>query len=172
MMAQVVSALGELDREVEDEYIADLLDILTYAPDTRYKDEIARYLEGPGESWAVLALSVLCTFYGLTKEYKAQLARIIEGVLWDPFSSVQEYAIGVAIRFLKQQSDEVLFGALIYALNNQASWQDGRDKIMQPRFCKLVRVYLETDQSVVKSHVSSSCLPFVAHLHQHGSYQS
>ena len=117
-VAAAIVALGpgaysEDDDKGADLAAADLLDILSYANDTSYKDLVASFLHGRNVQAAVVALSVLGTFYDLTEEYAKEIAELILGVPWDPFNTVEECAAGLARAYLKEQEQPELLSALI-----------------------------------------------------------
>lgn len=130
MMSNVARALPNLDREADDLDIADLLNILTYARDTSYKDLVADYLYGPGTSSAYVALGILCYFYKLTARYAKQIAFIIRGAPWDTSDSLHEKVTSVAADYLRDHTEPTLLRALIETSENHYTSQDRRDNTL------------------------------------------
>jgi len=91
----------------------DLVDALSYANAASYKELVASFLHGKNAHAAYMALGILGYFYGVTGEYANQIAELIRGAHWDPFSTAQEKAVAVAANYLEEHEEPTCFAHLL-----------------------------------------------------------
>ncbi len=79
-----------------------------------YRELVEKFLDYPTLPYASLqALNTLCSDWGLTAEYLAEIKKFIRGVKWDESDKIRLTAIGLAGEFLRKTFDKELLQLLI-----------------------------------------------------------
>jgi len=114
--------LSEVVRMIASERNGDLytlIQILGRAGSPKYRTIVEPYLHDVGNSQiSALALKVLCRWWGLTREYKGELVRFLNGVDWDVDGYVRLQAIGLVGEYLQENSDKELLQIIYNIFSN------------------------------------------------------
>ena len=124
IMAETAAELQNTEAQTDENYIAYLLDILQYGPDTSYAYAIEPFLDGPRDFLATQALLVLCNSYKLTEYYLNHLVKFIRGVEWDAFDDLLDTALMTAGHYLREHRNAELLCELIRTVHYPLQYSD------------------------------------------------
>lgn len=109
--------------DVDERHVYQLLYALARAGNREYEDLIAGYLDYRRDPQvAALAVSSLCTQWGLTRRYRDHVVAALRGLEWDAMDEVRQAASTAAGEYLRLAEDCEILRELINLA--QGDWED------------------------------------------------
>jgi hypothetical protein len=117
--AEEIAAVAALLHTAPEEDRYTLLYILGCVGNpTEHRSLVERYLAGPDDLLAQLAVYILCRWWDLAPQYVDELFAFVQGVDWDDLEQVRWVAVSVAGEYLQDHQEPDLLEILLDIYRN------------------------------------------------------